>query len=120
MPRFTLNRWWTSVLTTAAVLALSVSFVSRSHADPSRESEWYVNDPNGSGLPPPTGVGDPDQPTGSNRLKISQRVSGYSSSTTDRGTLSYRAAGDSRVESSVWMHRFSVMARLLRSYWFRF
>jgi hypothetical protein len=120
MPRFKLNRWWTPILTITALLAVSAAFVSSSHADPIRESNWYWNDPTlNGGAPPPSGVGDPDQPTPSTSLKISQRQTMYGA-TSDRELLSYRTAGDSRFESNVWMMRLSVMARLMRSYWFRF
>jgi hypothetical protein len=118
MPRFRSNRWWTFILTIIALYVVSLSLAAKSSADPIRENAWVpggVDGTSGGGLPPPTGVGDPDQPVNT-RLKYYQRGSLGSGGT----VLSSRPVGDRRVESNVWMLRLSVMERVLRSYWFRY
>ena len=118
MPRFSSNRWWTFILTVVALHIVGLSFVGKSHAETRRFSIW---DPGidqsggGAGLPPPTGVGDPDQPVNT-LLKYYQRGQLGAG-----GAVSMnRTAGDRRVVGDVWMIRLLVMERLLRSYLYRF
>lgn len=117
MPRFSPNRWWTFILTIIALHVVGLTAASRSHAAPFRYGDWTVGgDQTGPGyLPPPNGVGDPDQPVNT-RVKYLQR-----GSIGGGGALQVsRTAGDRRVASNVWMIRLLVMQRLLRSMLYRF
>jgi hypothetical protein len=118
MPRFSPNRWWTFILTTIALHVVSLSMAAKSGADPLRYGDWSIGniDQTGPGyVPPPNGVGDPDQPVNT-RVKYMQRGS-IGGGGTLRGTQS---AGDRRVASNVWMIRLLVMQRMLRSMLYRF
>lgn len=119
MPRFTMNRWWTSILTVIALSIVTTSLATSASADlvrtGGRDSEFEDAGGSGGGAPPPTGAGDPDQPNPTS-LKYQQR----GSVRTEGAVLSSRSAGDSRIVGSVWMWRLSVMGRVLRSYWVRF
>lgn len=112
MPRFNSNRWWIFILTIITLHVAVLSLASWSFADVIRESSWTPGADatlGGGGAPPPTGVGDPDQPVNTS-LKYYQRQSVRS------GGLSVRAAGDRRIDGNVWMLRLSVMGRVLRIY----
>ena len=114
MPRFKSNRWWNFILTFCFLVALSVATAPGARADVSRDEAGVggtIGDGSGSGgMPPPNGVGDPDDPVPSS-LKLSQR--GMDPRT---GSLSIRVAGDDRVVGNVWMMRLLVMGRVLRIY----
>jgi len=118
MPRFTSNRWLTFILTIIALHVVGLSLVAKSNAEVRRYSIWVPGADDGSGgggLPPPTGVGDPDQPVNT-RLKYNARGSlGAGGAVTMN-----RTAGDRRVVDDVWMNRLLVIERLLRSYLYRF
>ncbi len=117
MLRFIKNRRWTFILTLLALLVVSSPIVSSANSYISREST-PIGDPGSGGsiggLPPVPGAGDPDQPVPTS-LKYQQRGTVRSGG----GALSIRAAGDGRIEGSVWMWRLSVMNRALRAYWIR-
>jgi hypothetical protein len=113
MPRFKTNRWWNFILTFCFLAALSVAFAPGTRADVSRDDSGGVigdGTGGGGGLPPPNGVGDPDDPVPSS-LKRTQR--GMDPRT---GSLSVRVAGDDWAVGNVWMMRLSVMGRVLRIY----
>lgn len=113
MPRFRMNRWWNFILTFCFLAALSVAVAPDTLADPSRDESGaggVIGDGTGGGLPPPNGVGDPDDPVPSS-LKRTQR--GMNPRT---GSLAVRVAGDDRVVGNVWTMRLLVMGRVLRIY----
>ena len=117
MPRFSSNRWWTFILTIIALHVVSLSMAAKSGADTRRYGDWSTGniDQTGGYVPPPNGVGDPDQPVNT-RLKYMQR-----GSIGGGGSLQVsRTAGDRRFTSNVWMIRLLVMQRLLRSTLYRF
>ncbi len=117
MPRFSSNRWLAFILTIIALHVVGLSLVAKSSAETRRYSVWVPGSDDGTlgGLPPPAGVGDPDQPVNT-RLKYSAR-----GSLGGGGAVAMnRTAGDRRVVVGVWMNRLLVMERLLRSYLYRF
>lgn len=117
MPRFSSSRWWTFILTIVALHVVGLATAATSHAVTFRMGDWSATgDQTGSGyVPPPQGVGDPDQPVNT-RVKYIQR-----GSIGGGGSLQVsRTAGDRRVTSNVWMIRLLVMQRLLRSMPYRF
>lgn len=117
MPRFSSNRWWTFILTIIALHVVSLSTAARSHADTFRYGDWSptgIDQTGPGGLPPPTGVGDPDEPVNT-RVKYVQRgIAGGGSVHVSR------PAGDRRETSNVWMIRLLVMQRVLWSMLYRF
>jgi len=119
MPRFTMNRRWTFILTVIALAIVTMTYVAAVSADVIREGSGTggAGDIGGGGTPISgggVGGGDPDQPV-PNSLKYQQHGQLRSG-----GDLSLRTvAGDNRFEGNVWMWRLSVMGRVLQAYWIR-
>jgi hypothetical protein len=115
MPRFRTNRWWNFILTFCLFAAVSVAIAPGARADVSRDESGVggvIGDgtAGSGGMPPPNGVGDPDDPQPSSLKKTQRGMTGRT------GVLATRAAGDSWVVGNVWMMRLSVMGRVLRIY----
>jgi hypothetical protein len=95
------------LVTLCSVLALAAVGICPVSADPQREGVWGdLTGGSGGGGGGPTGIGDPDVPTGNGSRSLKQRVRGGS------GAGSLQAVGDgvrgnSRVELWItWLRTF--------------
>ena len=97
------------------ILALIVSSALVSiHVRSAHAQRELGIDPIDPGVPPPGGIGDPDQPgTGKSAARRGVQVRGVT-------RLNSRTAGDGRVPSSVGMWRLRVVLLGLRAYVLRF
>ena len=115
MRRFMVNRWFAFILALAIGSAAVSAFSRSAQADPGLRDDGGITDAGngGGGLPPPSGVGDPDIPTKSAQVRGASRRP-Y------RGT-GLRTAGDSVVSvNSDWTWRFSVVFEAMLKRYTRF
>lgn len=115
MPRFSLNRRWTFILTVIAFATVLAWPSSNAYATGARGDGVENPGDAGIGAPLPQGEGgDPDHPTPTG-LRAQRRET----IRTGGELLSTRTSGEGRVERTVWMMRLEVMRQLLRAYWVR-
>ena len=109
MIRFAKNRWWTFTLALALCLVCIASKTGPVRADgPSEITDGT----------PGSWNGDPDQPQGG-KTPAGKQLAGRGSLQRDGRGAQMRSAGDGRI-SGVWVWRFQVMVRNLRSMYYRF
>jgi hypothetical protein len=112
MSRSVVGRSWTLILALGVLVATCLYRPSFARAD------FFPEETPGNtgGGPPPTGVGDPDVPVNTQFKKSQHGALG-----SQDASLSARHVGDSRYVGvqSVWIWRFTVLARAMRVYWYR-
>ena len=109
MIRFAKNHWWALALTLALCLAFNASTPGLIRADSPSE----ITD----GQPGPWN-GDPDLPT-AGKTPAGKQTAGRGALMRDGRGAQMRSVGDGRI-NGVWVWRFQVMVRNLRSMYYRF